>query len=240
MVLENLVETHCHILPAIDDGAKDVATSQKMIQKLSSQGAKAVILTPHYYSDSVSLSDFLSKRQKAYQALIRALPPEAPIIIPAAEVYISKYLFHNDDLSQICIAGTRFAMIEHNFHSDFGQKAYDRLETLIFDYRINPILVHIERYKALMEDPKLLDQYRELGCKTQVNISSFANAPRSIRKKLFKYVESGRIDFIGSDCHNLDSRPPEYAEGAEAIIKKCGRSALMKLVRNAQQLVNYG
>lgn len=239
MVLENLIETHSHILPAIDDGAKDVATSQKMIAKLSSQGAEAVIATPHYYSDSVSLSDFLSKRQKAYQALIRSLPPEAPRIIPAAEVYISEYLFHNDDLSQICIAGTRFAMIEHNFHSDFGQKTYNRLETLIYDYRITPVLVHIERYKALMDNPKLFDQYRELGCKTQVNISSFANAPRAIKKKLFKYIESDRIDFIGSDCHNMDSRPPQYAEGAEEIIKKCGRSALLKLIQNAQELINY-
>ncbi|MDE6864349.1 MAG: capsular biosynthesis protein, partial [Eubacterium sp.] len=48
MTITNLVETHCHILPGIDDGAPDVETSIQMIRKLKSQGAKAIILTPHY------------------------------------------------------------------------------------------------------------------------------------------------------------------------------------------------
>lgn len=238
MVLNHLIETHSHILPAVDDGSPDIETSLKMLAKLSAQGAKTVILTPHYYSDSISLADFAAKRQAALQTLRRALPPDAPRIIPAAEVYISKYLFSNADLSPICIEGTRFAMIEHSFHSSFDHDTLERLTTLICDYHIDPVLVHIERYKALMDDPQLLDYCREMGCRTQVNISSFADAPRGIRKKLFKYLESGRIDFIGSDCHNMSSRPPEYAQGAQAIVKKCGSGALAQLIQNAQILVN--
>jgi len=237
MYIENLVETHCHMLPAVDDGAQDVETSLKMIQKLQLQGAKAIIVTPHYYSDSIALDDFLARRNAAVDRLKAALPDGSPEIIPAAEVYISKYLFNNEDLSELCIGNSKYILIEHPFSSTFSPASYDRLVNLYCDYGVKPILAHIERYGALMENKGLLDEYIDMGCLTQVNISSFADSPRSVRKKLFKYLETGRIHLIGSDSHNLTSRPPEYAEGIKAIIDKCGKEAVNELIKNANNLI---
>lgn len=237
MYIENLVETHCHILPAIDDGAQDVETSLKMIQKLQLQGAKAIVVTPHYYSDSIALNDFLARRNVAVEKLRAALPDGSPEIIPAAEVYISKYLFNNDDLSELCIGNSNYILIEHPFSSTFSSASYDRLVNLYCDYGVKPILAHIERYGALMEDKSLLDEYIDMGCLTQVNISSFSDSPRSVRKKLFKYLESGRIHLIGSDSHNLTSRPPEYSSGVKAITDKYGKEAVDSLIKNANSLI---
>lgn len=237
MVISNLVETHCHILPGIDDGSPDIETSLKMIAKLKAQGAETIILTPHYYSDSISFDDFIKRRDKAFYELCSALPEDSPRLIPAAEVYISKYLFNNEDLSRICIGNSNYALIEHNFSNDFSEHTYDRLMNLYCDYGIKPILAHIERYQALMENTQLLDDYIAMGCLIQVNVSSFACAPRGIRKKLIKYLESGRIHLIGSDCHNLTTRPPEYSDGVKEIIKKCSRRAVEALERNANILI---
>lgn len=237
MLIHNLVETHCHILPGIDDGAPDIETSLKMIKKLQLQGAKAIILTPHYYSDSISLNDFLERRDNAYRELVNVLPQDSPKLIPAAEVYISQYLFSNENLERIAIGNSGYALIEHPFSSTFSQGSYDRLLNLNYEFGIKPILAHIERYPALMENEDLLDEYIEMGCLVQVNISSFTAASRHIRKKLFKYLETGRIHLIGSDCHNLSSRPPEYEKGVNEIIKKCGKEAIDILESNAAMLV---
>lgn len=237
MLIHNLVETHCHILPGIDDGASDIETSLKMIKKLQLQGAKAIILTPHYYSDSISLNDFLERRDSAYRELVNALPQDSPKLIPAAEVYISQYLFSNENLERIAIGNSGYALIEHPFSSTFSQGSYDRLLNLNYEFGIKPILAHIERYPALMENEGLLDEYIEMGCLVQVNISSFTGASRHIRKKLFKYLETGRIHLIGSDCHNLSSRPPEYEKGISEIIKKCGKEAIDVLEDNAALLI---
>lgn len=237
MMINNLVETHCHILPGIDDGSPDIETSLKMIRKLQAQGAKAIILTPHYYSDSISLNDFLERRNNAYTELCKALPEGSPKLIPAAEVYISQYLFSNEHLEKIAIGNSGYALIEHPFSSSFSQGSYDRLMNLNYEYGIKPILAHIERYPALMENEDLLDEYIDMGCLTQVNISSFTDAPRHTRKKLFKYLESGRIHLVGSDCHNLTSRAPEYEKGVKEIIKKCGKEAIDVLERNANLLI---
>lgn len=235
-MIENLVDVHSHILPGIDDGSPDVETSLKMIEALQSQGARAIVLTPHYYSDSISYEDFVARRDNALHLLEKSLPPGSPKLIPAAEVYITKYLLNNSNLDALKIGNTDYALIEHPFSCDFSQEIYDRLLSLNYDYGIKPILAHIERYPAFMDDADLLDSYIEMGCIAQVNISSFVDSSRSLRKKLFKYLESGRIHLIGTDCHNLSSRKPDFETGVNAIIKKCGAEAVDVLERNANIL----
>ena len=78
MVINNLIETHCHITPGIDDGARNIETSLKMIARLQEQGATKIILTPHYYSDTISLDDFLRRRDAAVNELLKALPSGSP------------------------------------------------------------------------------------------------------------------------------------------------------------------
>lgn len=237
MIIPNLVETHCHILPGIDDGARHLETSIEMINRLQLQGANTVILTPHYYSDSISYQDFVTRRDTAFNRLKDALGEDAPVLIPAAEVCISDCIFDNENLDKLCIGNSRYVLIEHPFSAEFSQSDFDRLLNLSYKYKIKPILAHIERYSALMEDKYLLDEYIDAGCLTQVNISSFAKSHRSVRKKLIKYLESGRIHLIGSDCHNLDSRTPDYDEGVKMILKKCGQYVLDNLIENANNLI---
>jgi protein-tyrosine phosphatase len=166
-----------------------------------------------------------------------ALPPGSPELIPAAEVYISNYLLNNDNLDELKIGGSDYVLIEHAFSSPFDSDVYDRLMNLYCDYRIRPILAHIERYRALMDGKYTLDDYIEMGCLAQVNISSFAHGPRGARKKLMKFLEAGKVHLIGTDAHNLDSRPPEYEDGINAIKKKLGDGAVERLIKNANQIV---
>lgn len=238
MHINGLTETHCHILPNIDDGSKSVEMSLEMIEKLTAQGADAIVLTPHYYSNNISLEDFLKKRDAAFANLTASLPGNSPLLIPAAEVYISDYLFNYDNLDSLCIGKSRYVLMEHRFTCDFGNDTMGRLNNLECDYKIKPVLAHIERYDALMNDEGLLEEYVDMGCLTQVNINSFADAHKKTRKKLFKYLEHGLIHLIGSDCHNTDRRPPDYERGVNEIIKKYGNSPIEDFERNAKNLIN--
>lgn len=237
MYIDNLVEMHSHILPGIDDGAPDVETSLKMIEMLKNQGAKKIVLTPHYYSDNISLDDFLRRRDKAFNLLLSKLPSQSPELYPAAEVYISKYLFNAESLDELKIANSGYILIEHSFSADFEGDDYNRLVNMYCDYGAKPILAHIERYPALLEDMYKIEQYVDMGCLIQSNISAFSDAPRGIRKKLIKLMNAGLIHIIGSDCHNLTTRAPEYGDGIEMIIKKCGEESVKRLMHNANILV---
>ena len=124
-MIDKLVEVHSHILPGIDDGSPDVDTSLKMIGMLKKQGASAIVLTPHYYSDSISYEDFVKRRDNSFELLKASLPPDSPKLIPAAEVYITKYLLRNSNLDEIKIGNTDYALIEHPFSCDFSRDIYE-------------------------------------------------------------------------------------------------------------------
>lgn len=237
MVINNLTETHCHILPKIDDGSKSVEMSIEMINMLKAQGAEAIILTPHYYSDSISLEDFLARRDRSFNMLKESLPKGSPSLYLGAEVYMSSYLFNYENLDRLCVGNSRYMLVEHRFSCDFGKDTFDRLTNLYYDYQIKPILAHIERYDALMSDKELLKDYIDMGCLTQVNINAFVNSTRKQKKKLFKYLEYGLIHLIGSDCHNLDRRPPNYQDGINEIVKKYGTQPIEEFEKNAKRLL---
>ena len=55
-----MTEYHCHILPGIDDGAKDVETSLAMIEMMKAQGVERIVATSHFYAHrEKSVAEFL-------------------------------------------------------------------------------------------------------------------------------------------------------------------------------------
>ena len=55
-----MIDLHTHILPGMDDGAKDTATSLQMLRMERDQGVDTVVLTPHYYRHRESAEDFFT------------------------------------------------------------------------------------------------------------------------------------------------------------------------------------
>ena len=54
------LDIHSHILPAIDDGAKDMETALALLEMLKSQGVTDVIATPHFYPDEDNAEDYFN------------------------------------------------------------------------------------------------------------------------------------------------------------------------------------
>ena len=43
-----LIDLHCHILPGVDDGAKDLPMALDMAREAVKQGISHILLTPHH------------------------------------------------------------------------------------------------------------------------------------------------------------------------------------------------
>jgi tyrosine-protein phosphatase YwqE len=71
-----------------------------------------------------------------------------------------------------------------------------------------------------------------MGCLTQINLSSLSEGRRFTQKKLFHYIAIEYVHFIGTDCHHIDYRMPEYARHIDLIKKKLGNSFIEKLQTN--------
>ena len=71
-----LVELHCHILPGIDDGAKDLDMSMSLIRKELQDGAAGIVFTPHFYYERISVEQFTARRKAAFLQVSAACKAE--------------------------------------------------------------------------------------------------------------------------------------------------------------------
>jgi protein-tyrosine phosphatase len=97
------------------------------------------------------------------------------------------------------------------------------LSELAHSKNVTVVLAHIERYLRL-QSKDVWERLYENGIRMQVNASFFAE--RMTRRRALGLLADGGIHFIGSDSHNMTSRPPRIGDAFEVIEKKFGRELL--------------
>jgi protein-tyrosine phosphatase len=225
-----MIDLHTHILPNIDDGACNVETAQQMTEALYTQNILKAVCTPHFDPSRTSLEDFVKKRAFALSRL-----RESPIqLIPASETILHEYLFHFSDLSELCMENTRYLLLELPYQRKFDSKIFENISRLIDYYNIIPIIAHIERYHAIRR--KQIRILIQMGCLLQLNTEAILN--KKTRKKAFRYLINEYINVIGSDCHDMQKRPPNMSTALELIEKKLGASYCERLDYHAECIVN--
>lgn len=213
-------DVHSHLLPGIDDGARDVFQTRVALRSLSESGISYLAFTPHFYASEQPLPSFLEKRELAWNA-VRDFPETQSLHVTlGAEVYLTEEVFNWEELRSLCYTGTDLMLTELETLDHFTPTMERRLIRLSEDYGITPVLAHIDRYPFLLGDPKLLFHLRCIGCLFQVNLDSFSFF--FPRRKLFRLAEDGLIDFFGQDVHHLPITGKARTKLLSAIEKRCG------------------
>ncbi|MCI7085279.1 hypothetical protein MR988_04110 [bacterium] len=230
----NYFDMHSHILPGVDDGCKTVEQSLELINIHLKNGVKNICLTPHYYSNEISLEDFADARDEAFEKLKPRLP-EGVTVCLGAEVYVSKYLFNNSDISRACYGKSRYMLTEFPYNSSFTGKSLDKLLKIRDNYGITPIIPHIERYPNVFEDEGTLEELTDMGVIIQTNVSSFEKFFR--RNRILKLIDRGLIHILGTDAHSLNRGNPDlYLQACGFIRKKCGEERLVQMQKTAEEI----
>ena len=228
---ERLIELHCHVLPKMDDGSDSVEMSLEMLRREAEQGVVTVCATSHYYARQNSIAEFCARRAAAYEKLAAALPEGLPRVLLAAEVaYFPR--MEEQDLSSLCIQGTRTLMLEMPF-SDWTDLQVQTVEALALDHPYNVVLVHPERFCFSRSNRHQLDRLAQLSIGLQVNAGSLLHW--STRHLALELLELAAYPLMGSDCHNLSGRPPNLREGRAVVRKKLGDDFLKQIDENAEQ-----
>jgi len=231
-----MLDLHTHILPEMDDGAKDISESIKMVEMLNNQNVSTVCLTPHFYAYEESINEFLIRREKSYEILKNSLKDMdiKPEFLLASETYLVSNLFTIEDLKPLCIEDTRYLLIEMPF--DFSRKVFDELQKLISNFSVKLIIAHIDRYPVIFTDKKLMEYLLDMGCFIQLNVSAF-NGGFFEKRRIFNYVKNDYIHFLGTDCHNLSSRKPVMEEYCSLIKKKLGEDFFQSFIARAENII---
>ena len=217
-----MVDFHTHILPAIDDGAKTDEISVAMLVRLQEQGVREVLFTPHYYAKKRTPEEFLEERARAYEKIKHRIP-EGMTVRLGAEVHLTGVNDPSDEaLCAMAIEGTKCVLVEFPFTSEWNETLIPRVQSFAHETGYTPILAHVERYACVLQNPSLLTDIFKAGCLLQVNTSAFLHK----KTRRFAYALLGKcmVHCIGTDAHDLSSRPPDYMQ------------ARMEICRNGREL----
>lgn len=229
-------DLHTHILPGIDDGAKDLNESVTLIDILCGKGVENICFTPHFYTHKESIEDFLCRRDGGYKVIKPSLSERINVKL-GAEVYVTKYLFSEErDFRPLCIEGTDFMLTEFPYNSQFSSETM-RMISRIMDFAIIPIIPHVERYPFLMKNTDKLRELIDMGVVIQSNYVSYIEPV--VKRKLIKLISKGYIHILSTDVHNLERNSPDLSEqGFEFIKKKCSKDVIDYLQENMNKVFN--
>lgn len=232
-----LLDAHTHMLPQMDDGSSSVEESLQMIRASVSQGVSAIAMTPHFYPRRESPQRFLKRREQAAQALIRAAEqePGMPGILLGAEAEYFEGISRSDMIEALCIGRSRVLLIEMPF-CNWNQRMLNELLLLRNSRGIIPLLAHVERYLS-DQRAETVQELCDAGILIQANASFFLR--RTSAHRAMRMLKNGQIHLLGSDSHNMRSRPPNLGLAVERICSKCGERELERL-KDMQQLVLGG
>lgn len=213
-----MIDWHSHVLPGMDDGSRNVAESISLINMQVSQGVNTVIATPHFYANDESVDSFLDRREGALRLLRTELPEGSPEIRLGAEVRYYQGISRMAEMTALCIEGSKLLLLEMPV-AEWTEYVVRELIELSGKSSVRLVLAHIERYLHLQKWT-VWERLYDSGILMQVNASFFTSFVSKRRALLL--LKKGNIHFLGSDCHNMTSRPPQIGKAFACIQKKFG------------------
>jgi len=225
-----MIDFHSHFLPGIDDGSDCVETSLAMLHESYRQGVRLMFATPHFYADEDDPESFLLRRSHAYRELREAIAErqdtEIPEILLGAEILFFPGMSVAEELVELGMERTPFLLIEPPM-MPWSNSMLDEIELTGENLRRIPVIAHVDRYMRMLRDSTLIDRLKGRRMLVQVNASFFLYDSQ----RALDYLRQNRIQFIGSDCHNMEQRAPNMGP-AEEIIRLDGASEALQAINN--------
>jgi protein-tyrosine phosphatase len=211
-----VIDTHCHLLPGLDDGAKDDAAAIEMARIAEDDGVKTIIATPHMRE-----GDYLNERSTVLDA-VEALRPKLRDeglqldVVAGSEVHLGPRLAERVDAGRLLTYndGRRYLLLECPYRN-----RPVRLDETVFELTVAgivPVIAHPERIAFFQDDASRFEEIVRLGALGQMTSSSLLGTFGSRIQKLSEdWVERGLVHVLGSDAHDAKYRPPRLAEARD-------------------------
>lgn len=226
-----MIDTHCHLLPGLDDGPGSISEAVELARRLAGQGVRHVLCTPHYSSLFPTAHDRATEQLRELTPALEAAGVELELSL-AAEIgpgfAASAPL---DELLPRTIGG-RFALVE--VLPDTSPTALLAIRERFDAAGIGIILGHPERCRALHRHPAVLDPLRGEGVLLQVVAPSLLGSwGRKVESAAWRLVDTGRASLLGSDAHGTKRRRPHLREACDLVERRLGSGVVAELTERA-------
>lgn len=237
--MSSYIDIHSHILPQIDDGAKNIDMSIKMLRIAQQNGIYSIILTPHnkpmHHNASPekirSLTDELQEAANKKEIVIR-------LYVGNEIYYRSNILEILDERKASTLADSMYVLVEFGPMDDFDYIRNGIYQLLSGGFR--PILAHVERYGSVASSVERVRELVKMGCYIQINAGSVMGQYGFGTKKFTRQIlKQGLVHFVATDAHDDVRRRPCLLDCAKYIDKKFGEDYAEKILKeNPEKVIN--
>lgn len=235
-----MIDLHCHMLPAVDDGAKTISMSLDLAKEAEHEGIDKILLTPHHMDgEYINHKEDVEKASNNLQMILKDNNINIELR-PGQEVHISGSLLEAVDNGDILFAdrlNKKYMMLEFP-HSGVPEYAKD----MIFELEvkgITPIIVHPERNHGIQKNPDILFDLVNQGCLTQITATSYVGGFGSeIQDFTDRIIDAGLGFMFSSDAHNLSGRRFRMRDAFDRLEREKGREFALQYEDNAEKIWN--
>lgn len=208
-----MIDIHAHILPGIDDGARDWEETRTLLRIAADQGIDHIVATPHFSRkrDPEALRELYRQACRESEAVGIRLSLGQEIL------YFEELPRYLEEGRALTLAQSRYVLVE--FHPQDGYTRLCRAVRDLVQAGYFPVLAHVERYPCLRKEGRTAELIQS-GAYLQINADSLLGG---IFDRQFVWCKretmNKRVHFIATDMHRADSRPPHLGKVSERMAK---------------------
>lgn len=209
-----MTDLHMHVVPHVDDGAKDLEMSLEMLKMAYAQGIRKVLCTSH--------SSWRPDAAVMYSINYERLKAEAEKVLPdmqlftGCEVLFTKRTLRDvmrklDDGEFLTLNCTNVVLTE--FQPFASSDEVEQVVKKLLSRKYVPVVAHAERCDAF-GDEEVVKRLIEAGCLLQVNLYSLVKEQdEQLKARARRMVDARQVAFAGSDAHGSERRAPDVKDG---------------------------
>ena len=230
------VDLHTHLLPGVDDGARDRDASLDMARLAEADGVGHIVATPHVPFCGLH-ANVLEQRLEELRSFLAENGANLQVSLGTEISLEPDMLQWLANGTARPLGATRYVLAELPF---FGYPPYT--EDVIFQLQVQgyrPILAHPERNAELASAPRRLEPLVERGVLVQITTTSLLGGFGSAaRNAATEFLQRGWTHVLASDAHSATHRPPLLSEGIRAAEKIVGEAAWDLVTVNPAAILN--
>lgn len=233
--MNKIVDIHMHVVPNIDDGAKNLEESIEMLKMSEKQGVTDVFCTSHNgYSKEDGekyILKFNSLKTAAESSGININLHKGCEILCAGD-YIDDIIFGLEIGAFETLGNSEYVLAELYRDAKPSEALFITEELKKNGY--TPIIAHMERNYNITGF--MVNLLISCGALIQVNAHSFVCDDAETKARARELLKNECVHFIGSDAHNKDIRTPYITSGINYIMEHTSSEYAEKIFRGDRLL----
>lgn len=227
---------HCHILPNLDDGARNDDAALQMLRIARDDGIGTIVATPHaHHTTPAAICRQVTR--------INRLATDAGIdvaVLAGSEVRIAADLVERHQRGDLLtIDQSQYLLLELYLFHDWAIEAVASVIERLVDAGLRPILAHPERYRWVQQDPASIDALIEAGVALQINVPALFGRHGDAALMASEFlIATQRASLIASDGHNPERRPPTLSRGYQQVRELAGTDYAIMLQENVTKVLS--